>query len=281
MLGTTGQGKQRRASLAGLSNSASEGPQALGVLVGMVVILLPLILLVGCLNSPDKATSPAPSPKSTPTPEQSSSPSQTPASDPASCDATIDSAVQRQLSYGASRQMTVNQASTVIAELGDLRGAPSGAVGPSPTITSISTPCQVSAQLTGPSPAFAIGPTGFQTQGFKDTSLITWLWNVTPHEAANSQLTLEVKPVFSSSSGTIDGGVRRFPIQVTVVAAPASLWSHVQGFFSNSVVLGVIAVVGAATGLAALWTGRKRRRRPPRTPRGKDTRQVASARRVP
>src|SRR5207244_9377506 len=104
-------------------------------------------------------------------------------------------------------------------------------------------------------------PTIYQSQHVDDSALITWSWDATPHEAAtNSQLTLEVKPVFSTSSGTIDGGVRRFPIQVTVAAAPVSLWSHVENFFSNSVVLGLIALVGAAAGLVALRSARKRRR---------------------
>ena len=160
--------------------------------------------------------------------------------------------------------MTVGKPVAVVVGLGDLTQASQGELAPSSTTATIKTPCQVSAQLIGPSPAYTITPDGFQTTGFKDRPFVSWPWSVTAHQAGSGpgfQLRIEIQPVFS---GQLLGSLRAFPIDVTVspaAAPPVSLWTHVQNFFSNSVLLGLVAIISAATGVAALRSSRKKKRR--------------------
>lgn len=168
-----------------------------------------------------------------------------PAEDFAECERRVRAA-QANLVYQPERRMTVGQSQPVVAALALNPFDPGVVTIPGPEETTIvpvppeATGCLMEARLIGSD--FEISPSEPQLQSFRDTTVLTWLWQVRPtREGSDLSLVLRLQPLFrEEGQSPLPGPDETFEAIIDVDAEPRSLWSQVGGwisaFFGNEAV---------------------------------------------
>lgn len=175
---------------------------------------------------------------------------------------------QANLVYQPERTMTVGLTHPVVAVLALNPGDP-GVTLPGPerttvvTIPPAVTGCLMEASLIGPD--FQVSPPEPQLQSFRDTTVLSWLWQVKPlREGPDLRLVLRLQPLFrEEGQPPVPGQEQVFEAVIDVDAEPRSLWSKVGGwtssFFGNEAVRYLLLPGGG--GIVTLWLAQRWRGR--------------------
>jgi hypothetical protein len=148
--------------------------------------------------------------------------------------------------------MTVHESSPVVVVVSNGPVGPGQIPGPAPTrVIRISTPCLVSAELTGSD--FDISPGGPRQQGFANSSTLRWQWSVTPLKSGSSlELDLTIYPVLVLKGIATNGASTDFVKVITVAAQPRSAPDRIWDFVTNPIFLTIVSLIG---GLLTAWFG--------------------------